>query len=146
MEIVRSATEFEVLDGRCTASGVGPNVVKLEKAPFGAAALGADERASTAVTLPHRSPDGRRNVACARDTGSRDAWMLDGRKFGPFEISDKQSDSSIDYLGQISGRNGVTQQILCSSKLVVRCASNCQLDLVAVGRDGRQYHTSGRRG
>ena len=59
MEIVSAAPQFEVLDGRCTASGVGPNVVKLEKAPFRAAALGADERALPAVPLSPTFGKGR---------------------------------------------------------------------------------------
>ena len=63
MEIVRAAAQFEVLDDRGTANGVGPNVVKLEKAPFSAAALGTDERASAAVSPPNGSPDGRWNVS-----------------------------------------------------------------------------------
>ena len=90
MEIVRAAAQFEVLDGRCTANGVGPNVVKLEKAPFSAAALGADEGALGAVTPPHRSPDGRRNVARSHNFGTRRAWAFNSREFGPLEIGKQQ--------------------------------------------------------
>ena len=50
------------------------------------------------------------------------------------------------YLSQISSRDGVTQQILRSTELVVRGSTHCQLDLVAVGRERRQDSLSWRRG
>ena len=72
--------------------------------------------------------------------------MFNGREFGPLEIGEQQRDGSIDYLSEISRRNGVTQQILRSTELVVRGASHCQLDLVMVGRERRQNSLSWRRG
>ena len=58
MEIVRAAAKFEIFANRRTADRVRLDVMKLEKAPFCASAVGADERASAAVTFPYRSPYG----------------------------------------------------------------------------------------
>lgn len=142
VQIVRAAAQFEILDSRRTASSVGPDVVKLKKASFRAAALGADERAPAAVPFPYCSPDERWNVSRPQRFRARGAWALDSRKFGPLEIGKEQRHGSIDDLSQISSRNGVTQQILRSTELVVRGASHGQLDLVAVGRERRQRNMS----
>ena len=57
VQIVRAAALLKILDSRRTASSVGPDVVKLKKASFRAAALGADRRAPAAVPFPYCSPD-----------------------------------------------------------------------------------------
>ena len=128
-----------------TASSVGPDVVKLKKAAFA--------QQPSAPTNAHRPPSRFQTARLtaagmyrALGVGTRGAWALDSRKFGSLEIGKQQRHGSIDDLSQISSRNGVTQQILRSTELVVRGAGHGQLDLVAVGRERRQRNMSWPRG
>ena len=60
--VVRAAAELEVLGRRLAAISKGDDVVDLEEPTFGAAAVGAHERASAFVAPPDFPPYGRRDV------------------------------------------------------------------------------------
>jgi hypothetical protein len=62
MDVVRAASEFNVVDKGRPADRVRQQMMKLQKPSLVATALNANERALTAIPLPDFSPHGGGNV------------------------------------------------------------------------------------
>jgi hypothetical protein len=62
MRIVGTAAKFDVLGGGRPASSEWHEVMELQEIRRGAAAIRADERASSPILIPHLAPDTSRHV------------------------------------------------------------------------------------
>ena len=60
--VVGAAAQLQVLDGRGTSVRERPEVMKLEEAGLGAAAVRADECAAARITMPDGASHIRRHV------------------------------------------------------------------------------------
>jgi len=63
---VRAAAQLDVPNRGFPAGGERDDVVERQEAALGAAPIGADERAPSAIALPDPPPDGRRNMTGPR--------------------------------------------------------------------------------
>jgi hypothetical protein len=86
----------------------------------------ADEGAPTAISLPNGTPHVSRHVSPALDgpcpaTGGRTRLAL-------YELGDECIERPVDDLGYISRWNGMTEQSLGLTKLVVGRSFDCQPD------------------
>jgi hypothetical protein len=70
MQIVRATSKRETVHDSSTAVRERDDVMNLQEAALGAAALGADERALTAIAGPHLTLHRGRYVSRARRRGA----------------------------------------------------------------------------
>ena len=99
MDVVRPASELDVVDDGWPAESVRPYVVELQKPSLAATALGADERALTAIPLPDYPPHRGGNVTGGRRWPTRRAGAVGRGELGALEIGEQQYlIAAVDYV------------------------------------------------
>ncbi|HEU4764874.1 MAG TPA: hypothetical protein VFT93_04400, partial [Candidatus Eisenbacteria bacterium] len=143
--IVSAAPEAQAIDGGNAAARKGLDMIELEEAAGRAPmSVRAHERAPPSVALPYRAPDLGRDISgpCATRPNSTDgrpgrlaAINRDpgGAKLPLLEPVDQGIKRAIEQLRHVAGRNGMAEQGLGMTKLVVGDAVDGDPHEVALG-------------
>ena len=143
--IVGAAPEAHAIDGGNAAAREGLDMIELEEAAGRAPmSVRAHERAPPSVALPHRATDLGRDISgpCAtrpNSTNGRRGRLVamhgdpGGAKLPLLESLDQGIERAIEHLRHVAGRNGMAEQGLGMTKLVVGAAVNGDPNEVALG-------------
>ena len=139
------ASKLDVLDDGWATSRVWHHMMELEKAGLRAASRVPDKGAPPPVASPDGPPHCGGNVPRFWRGRSCAPWSIRGGQFGPVELCEEHSQSSVDDRGRIASRDGVAQQILGPAQFFVRLATHGQLNLVTFGCEWGQVQRARSR-
>jgi hypothetical protein len=137
VRIMCSTSQSQILDARLATDGIRDDMVELEESGLAASAVGADERALAAITLPYDAADVRRHsarVGDGADGGPRRAGL---RQPPALEQFDEHCQGSFDNGRRITGRQSIPQQVLSPAELFVRLSTDRDSDQVSFRRERR---------
>ena len=133
MDVVRAASELDVLNGGGTALGERPHVMELQKPAFIASTHRPSEDALATVSLPHQPPDSRGNVP--RSFGGRTSgpWLADNAEPVALDVGDQEGERFVDDGCNVAVRILMAQQRLGSLLKLAAAISSAWLLAVKCG-------------
>ena len=120
--------------------------MELQRFAGGASpAAGRDERAPAFVTPPDAPPYLRRDVARARRCPPPGQGPMAAASLPASELGDPGRERTVHDDGDVAARDGVAEQLLGPTELLIRLCARREADLVTVGRQRRDRRPYGRR-
>src|SRR6267378_107194 len=111
--VVRATAELDVVHRGFASHAMRVHVMELDEAPLVAAPPSpAQERAGTAVTQPHRSPDLGRDIPAATRRTATGPRSRRRREFLPSQVLEQRRQRAIEHFREIPGGEGVSEQVL----------------------------------
>jgi hypothetical protein len=138
VSVVDAAQQAKVLDRRSASSRERDDVVEFQEAPLVTppASFG-HECAAPSVTVPDRALDLGRDMSRAGRRLPARMGMLGRREFLLRQVLEQHRQGPLEDRARIAVGNHVSQQFLREPQLLARLLRDGELDLVAVGRKGR---------
>src|SRR5688500_13364155 len=117
---MRAAAQLDVRRNRRTSGGARHNVVELQESALAASTTRTAARAKSAIPTPDLAPHSRRDVTGSSLPGARLARTRGARALLLLQLIDQRGQCPIEHHCQIAARNGVPEQILRVTQLLVR--------------------------